>query len=45
MPQTSFTALGHNLRRVLAWLRLLLRLILNTWMRLARRPGLAQIGV
>ena len=33
------TAVGHNLRLVLAWLRLLLRLILNALMRLLTAPA------
>jgi hypothetical protein len=29
LPPTSFSAVGHNLRLLLVWLRMLLRLILN----------------
>src|SRR5262249_44765519 len=33
------TAVGHNLRRVLAWLRILLSLILNAFLRLLATPA------
>jgi IS5 family transposase len=33
------TAVGHNLRLVLAWLRLLMRLILNALIRLLALPA------
>jgi IS5 family transposase len=38
---TILTAVGHNLRLILAWLRILLRLILAAlWRALAAHPGL-----